>query len=133
MRPEKVSVDVPQPQTRHDLQTWVREHLHLPAYLEASLFQAIDAVSSRHERVAQLLAEQVRSDDLLAQERQANSGRPPHGESRPAGQPLDAGAGGGTKDLHARFGGDEFCFLIPELADYPQAYAIGERFREAVE
>jgi diguanylate cyclase (GGDEF)-like protein len=62
-------------------------------------------------RVARLLSEQVRSDDLLAQE-----------GSRDAG-----------KDLHARFGGDEFCFLIPDLDDYDQAYAIGERFREAVE
>src|SRR6185503_6879222 len=35
--------------------------------------------------------------------------------------------------LHARFGGDEFCFLIPDLAEYPQAYAVAERFREAVE
>jgi diguanylate cyclase (GGDEF)-like protein len=64
------------------------------------------------ERVAQLLREQVRSDDLLAQER-------PGGPSSP--------------DLHARFGGDEFCFLIPDLAEYNQAHAIGERFREAVE
>src|SRR5262249_58869645 len=63
------------------------------------------------ERVAQLLREQVRSDDLLAQER-------PHGIG---------------KDLHARFGGDEFCFLIPDLDEYYQAYAVGERFREAVE
>jgi diguanylate cyclase (GGDEF)-like protein len=62
-------------------------------------------------RVAQLLREQVRSDDLLAQE-------------------LPEGAG---KDLHARFGGDEFCFLIPDLDGYSQAYAVGERFREAVE
>jgi diguanylate cyclase (GGDEF)-like protein len=62
------------------------------------------------ERVAQLLREQVRSDDLLAQER-----------------------GGKPKDLHARFGGDEFCFLIPDLDEYSQAYAIAERFREAVE
>jgi diguanylate cyclase (GGDEF)-like protein len=62
-------------------------------------------------RVAQLLSEQVRSDDLLAQERSRDAGR----------------------DLHARFGGDEFCFLIPDLDDYGQAYAIGERFREAVE
>jgi diguanylate cyclase (GGDEF)-like protein len=61
-------------------------------------------------RVAQLLREQVRSDDLLAQEL--------------------PGAG---KDLHARFGGDEFCFLIPDLDGYTQAYAVGERFREAVE
>jgi len=62
------------------------------------------------ERVAALLREQVRSDDLLAQER----------GQRPA-------------DLHARLGGDEFCFLVPDLADYHQAHAIGERFREAVE
>ena len=62
-------------------------------------------------RVAQLLREQVRSDDLLAQEL-------PEGTS---------------KDLHARFGGDEFCFLIPDLDSYSQAYAVGERFREAVE
>src|SRR6266536_1407882 len=63
------------------------------------------------ERVAHLLSEQVRSDDLIAQER----------------------LGARSKDLHARFGGDEFCFLIPDLAEYRQAYAIGERFREAVE
>src|SRR5262249_49503635 len=37
------------------------------------------------------------------------------------------------KDLHARFGGDEFCFLIPDLDEYYQAYAVAERFREAVE
>src|SRR5205823_7810664 len=59
------------------------------------------------------LREQVRSDDLLAQE-------------RPSGQPR-------SKDLHARFGGDEFCFLIPDLAECSQAHAVGERFREAVE
>ena len=63
------------------------------------------------ERVAHLLREQVRSDDLIAQER--------------PGMP--------SKDLHARFGGDEFCFLIPDLDEYSQAYAIAERFREAVE
>ena len=64
------------------------------------------------ERVAQLLREQVRSDDLLAQE-------------RPGGPQ--------AQDLHARFGGDEFCFQIPDLAEYHQAHAIAERFREAVE
>src|SRR5881275_2551220 len=66
------------------------------------------------ERVAALLREQVRTDDLLAQERPS------------AQQPR-------AKDLHARFGGDEFCFLIPDLAEYHQAYAVAERFREAVE
>jgi diguanylate cyclase (GGDEF)-like protein len=61
------------------------------------------------EGVARILADQIRSADYLAVER---------GEGR---------------DLHARFGGDEFCFLIPDLAEYHQAYAIAERFREAVE
>jgi diguanylate cyclase (GGDEF)-like protein len=63
------------------------------------------------ERVAQILREQVRSDDLIAQER----------------------LGGRPKDLHARFGGDEFCFLIPDLSECQLAHAIAERFREAVE
>ena len=63
------------------------------------------------ERVAHLLREQARSDDLIAQER----------------------LGGTPQDLHARLGGDEFCFLIPDLAEYRQAYAVAERFREAVE
>src|SRR4029077_4737842 len=70
------------------------------------------------ERVAALLSEQVRSDDLLAQERPTS--RTPEDEHR-------------SKDLHARFGGDEFCFLIPDLAECHQAHAIAERFREAVE
>jgi GGDEF domain-containing protein len=63
------------------------------------------------ERVALLLREQVRSDDLLAQER----------------------LGPRSQDLHARFGGDEFCFLIPDLMEPHQAHAVAERFREAVE
>jgi diguanylate cyclase (GGDEF)-like protein len=225
MRPEKATPPpAAQPQTRHDLQAWVREHLHLQPHLEETLLTAIDAVFTRHERlwqeskqeaiqalsagfadkmarvktelsakdatvssisryfeglvaeltdrshrdpktklmnfgrfteqiesflaleqrgrwcavglvditgfkwyndalghavgdriierVAQLLREQVRSDDLLAQE-------------RPGGPK--------SQDLHARFGGDEFCFLIPDLAEYHQAHSIGERFREAVE
>jgi diguanylate cyclase (GGDEF)-like protein len=36
-------------------------------------------------------------------------------------------------DFHARFGGDEFCFLAPNLGHYVQASWIGERFRNAVE
>src|SRR5262249_2816913 len=64
------------------------------------------------ERVAHLLREQVRSDDLLAQERLT---------------------GPRTEELHARFGGDEFCFLIPDLTEDSQAYAVAERFRESVE
>ncbi len=66
------------------------------------------------DRVARLLREQVRSDDLIAQE-QAN---PPEARQ--------------TQDLHARFGGDEFCFLIPDLDDASAANEIAERFREAV-
>jgi len=72
------------------------------------------------ERVAQLLREQVRSDDLLAQERVPKDG------ARASDPEM-------SKELHARFGGDEFCFLIPDLAEYHQAYTVAERFREAVE
>ena len=224
MRSDKLSTPLnPQPQTRNELQAWVREQLTLPPALETSLLTAIDAVFTRHERlwqeskqeaiqalsagfadkmahvqselstkdatvssisryfealvadltdkshrdpktklmnfgrfteqlesflaleqrgrwcavglvditgfkwyndalghavgdriierVAALLREQVRSDDLLAQER----------------------LGPRNEDLHARFGGDEFCFLIPDIAECHQAHAVGERFREAVE
>jgi diguanylate cyclase (GGDEF)-like protein len=223
MRPDSLSQSQPQPQTRTELQGWIRDHLKLPSGVESSLLSAIDVVFSRHERlwqeskqeaiqalssgfadkmariknelsakdatvssisryfeqlvadltdkshrdpktklmnfgrfieqlesflaleqrgrwcavglvditgfkwyndalghtvgdqiierVAHLLREQVRSDDLLAQERQGKL----------------------SKELHARFGGDEFCFLIPDLDEYTQAYAIAERFREAVE
>ena len=230
MRHERVMAPGPQPQTRNDLQAWVREHLHLSASAEAALLTAIDAVFTRHERlwqeskhdavqalsagfaekmalvktelsakdatvssishyfealvadltdkshrdpktklmnfarftaqlesflaleqrgrwcaiglvditgfkwyndalghsvgdqiierVAALLREQVRSDDLLAQERLTPRGKDDGHVSR---------------DLHARFGGDEFCFLIPDLAECHQAHSVGERFREAVE
>jgi diguanylate cyclase (GGDEF)-like protein len=64
------------------------------------------------DRVARLLREQVRSDDLIAQETP---------DLRVA------------QELHARFGGDEFCFLIPELDNPDDAWVIAERFREAVE
>ena len=223
MRSDKLTTSGAQPQTRNELQHWVRDQLALPSQVEASLIAAIDAVFTRHERlwqeskheaiqalsagfadkmahvqtelsakdatvssisryfealvadltdkthrdpktklmnfgrfteqlesflaleqrgrwcavglvditgfkwyndalghavgdriierVAALLREQVRSDDLLAQER----------------------AGPRSQDLHARFGGDEFCFLIPDLAGCHQAHAVGERFREAVE
>src|SRR6266498_2805426 len=224
MRQDPAVVPGPPPQTRNELQAWVREHLDLPPGAEAALLTAIDAVFTRHERlwqeskqeaiqalsagfadkmsrvktelpakdatvssisryfeglvaeltdrthrdpktklmnfgrfteqlesflaleqrgrwcavglvditgfkwyndalghavgdriierVAHLLREQVRSDDLLAQE-------------RPGGPK--------SQDLHARFGGDEFCFLIPDLAECHQAHSVGERFREAVE
>jgi diguanylate cyclase (GGDEF)-like protein len=64
------------------------------------------------DRVARLLREQIRSDDLIAQESP------------------DVRVG---QELHARFGGDEFCFLIPDLDHFSDAWVIAERFREAVE
>src|ERR671916_504295 len=64
------------------------------------------------DRVARLLREQIRSDDLIAQE---------YADVR------------GGQELHARFGGDEFCFLIPDLDRVDDAWVIAERFREAVE
>jgi diguanylate cyclase (GGDEF)-like protein len=62
------------------------------------------------ERVARILSDQIRSEDFLALERS--------GEGR---------------DLHARFGGDEFCFLIPDLPGCDEAFEIADRFKEAVE
>ncbi len=64
------------------------------------------------EQVARLLSEQIRSDDLIAQER----------GTMPA-----------SRDLHARFGGDEFCFLIPDLGGVHEAHAVADRFKDAVE
>src|SRR5688572_25144306 len=61
------------------------------------------------ERVARILSDQIRSEDFLALER-----------------------GGDTRDLHARFGGDEFCFLIPDLPGCAEAVEIADRFKQAV-
>jgi diguanylate cyclase (GGDEF)-like protein len=62
------------------------------------------------ERVARILSDQIRSEDFLALER-----------------------GGEARDLHARFGGDEFCFLIPDLPGCAEAFEIADRFKESVE
>jgi len=59
------------------------------------------------QRVARLLQEHVRAADLLAHD--------------------------SHRELHARFGGDEFCFLIPNLDDVAVAAAIANRFRDAVD
>ena len=54
MRSDKLSTpSMPQPQTRNELQAWVREQLTLPPALETSLLTAIDAVFTRHERLWQ--------------------------------------------------------------------------------
>src|SRR4029078_11358510 len=52
-RPEKGAPAEAQPQTRNELQSWVRDHLTLPAPLETALLSAIDAVFTRHERLWQ--------------------------------------------------------------------------------
>jgi diguanylate cyclase (GGDEF)-like protein len=62
------------------------------------------------DRVARILSDKIRSEDFLALER-----------------------GGDARDLHARFGGDEFCFLIPDLPGCVEAVEIADRFKHAVE
>jgi diguanylate cyclase (GGDEF)-like protein len=62
------------------------------------------------ERVARILSDQIRSEDFLALER-----------------------AGEARDLHARFGGDEFCFLIPDLPGCVESAEIAGRFKDAVE
>ena len=39
---------------------------------------------------------------------------------------------GANNTVHARFGGDEVCFLIADLADVQQIHTICRRFSEAV-
>ena len=60
------------------------------------------------ERVAQLLADRLRSRDLLTQD-------------------------SGPRDLHARFGGDEFAFLVTDLPGPDEACTVAGRFKRNVE
>jgi diguanylate cyclase (GGDEF)-like protein len=62
------------------------------------------------EHIADLLRREVRASDLL--------GYQPDAERTPA--------------LHARFGGDEFCFFLPDLDDAEAACTVAERFWYAV-
>jgi diguanylate cyclase (GGDEF)-like protein len=59
------------------------------------------------DRVARLLDEQIRSRDLIAKDV-------------------------ASRDLHARFGGDEFSFLLTDLPGVEAAVGVAERFRRAV-
>src|SRR5678815_4641657 len=52
MQPETLGLDS-LPQTRPELQSWVRERLQLDPSVEAELLRAMDAVFSRHERLWQ--------------------------------------------------------------------------------
>src|SRR2546427_1345476 len=53
MQPEKAPDPGSIPQTRTELQAWVREQLKLPAPLENALIAAVDTVFTRHERLWQ--------------------------------------------------------------------------------
>src|SRR6185436_8804721 len=62
------------------------------------------------ERVARILSDQIRTEDFLASDREIEG-----------------------RALHARFGGDEFSFLIPDLPGCAEAVHIADRFKESVE
>src|SRR5436305_8711966 len=53
MRPDPLLDTRTLPQTRNELQLWVRERLTLPAAMESALLAAIDTVFTRHERLWQ--------------------------------------------------------------------------------
>lgn len=65
------------------------------------------------ETVARILRSEVRSSDQIAYQK----------------QDLEAEA---TSPLHARFGGDEFCFFLTDLDEAAVARTVAERFWQAV-
>lgn len=65
-------------------------------------------------RVARILSEHLRARDLLAKD--------VGGERRT-----------GLRELHARFGGDEFCFFVPALSRPEDAAVIASRFKRKLE
>jgi GGDEF domain-containing protein len=89
------------------------------------------------ERVAQILREQARAEDIVAPSNRQNTGVDPSAQAPPAARSMSMDVHAGQDpthgELHARFGGDEFCFLIPDIASCRQAHVIAERFRSAVE
>lgn len=74
------------------------------------------------ERVADLLRENIRADDLLAHQKRTGEEHSFQADRRHH-----------SDWLHARFGGDEFCFFIPDLDQYEIACLVADRFRKAVE
>src|SRR5262245_59085390 len=53
MPSEKKGAEIPGPETRAELQVWIRDHIHVPPLIQADLIAAIDGVFNRHERLWQ--------------------------------------------------------------------------------
>jgi diguanylate cyclase (GGDEF)-like protein len=63
------------------------------------------------ETIARILRSEVRSSDRIAYQKQDLESTPP---------------------LHARFGGDEFCFFLSDLENAAIAWSVADRFWQAV-
>ena len=109
------------PETRSELHQWIRKRLHLSAGHEQALLDAIDHVFIRHERLWQQSKQEAIQAVSAGFTERLNKLRE------------ELSAREATVSSIARFGGDEFCFLIPDLDHFSAAWIIAERFREAVE